>query len=197
MQLLRRLASLVLWGLAAVGLVCALIWGATVTGLIKPLIVISGSMEPGIMTGDLLVDVPVDAADLGVGDVVSLPSDLTGNLVTHRIEQIVPLEDGTFRISMKGDNNPSSDALDYIAGDEVWQPALQLSGWGSAVQRLTTPAVAVPLLIGLGSLLGIALLIPAPSRQRRATEPVPFAEPVPVAEPATVAGSAPAGLVRP
>jgi len=169
MQLLRRLADITLWLLAAVGLACALIWGATALGLIKPLIVISGSMEPQIMTGDLLIDVPVDTAELAVGDVVSLPSDLTHNLVTHRIEKIVALADGTYQISLKGDNNAASDALDYYVGDEVWQPALQLSGWGTAVQRLTTPAVALPLVIGLVALLGIALLLPAPTRRRTAS----------------------------
>ena len=42
---------------AALGLLSVLVWGATQLGYIKPLVVISGSMEPGIMTGDLLVDV--------------------------------------------------------------------------------------------------------------------------------------------
>jgi len=168
MQLLRRLADTTLWVLAAVGLVCGLIWGATALGFIKPLIVISGSMEPGIMTGDLIVDVPVKTADLEVGDVVSLPSDVTHNLVTHRIETFVALGDGRFQISMKGDNNEASDALDYFVGEQVWQPALQLSGWGTTVQRLTTPAVALPLVIGLVALLGITLLLPAPARRRPA-----------------------------
>ncbi|MFT4281740.1 signal peptidase I [Microbacterium sp.] len=165
MQLLRRLAEVVLWTLAAVGLLCAVLWGATAMGLVKPLIVISGSMEPQIMTGDLLIDVPVETEGLGVGDVVSLPSELTGNLVTHRIEKVAATGDGTYQISMKGDNNAASDALDYTVGDRVWQPAVQLSGWGSAVQRLTTPGVAIPLVIGLVALLGITLLLPAPTRR--------------------------------
>jgi signal peptidase len=168
MQILRRLSEIVLWTLAAVGLACALIWGATALGYIKPLIVISGSMEPGIMTGDLVIDVPVATSEVAVGDVVSLPSDLTGNLVTHRVEKIVDTGDGTFQISMKGDNNAASDALDYFVDEQVWHPVLQLSGWGTAVQRITTPAVAVPLIIGLIALLGITLLLPAPSRGRSA-----------------------------
>jgi len=168
MQILRRLAEVVLWLLAGVGLVCAFIWGATALGYIKPLIVISGSMEPQIMTGDLLIDVPVATDALAVGDVASLPSDLTDNLVTHRIEAITALGDGQFQISMKGDNNAASDALDYTVGAQVWQPVLQLGGWGTAVQRLTTPAVAIPLVIGLIALLGITLLLPAPTRRRGA-----------------------------
>src|SRR5690606_33225238 len=77
------------------------------------------------------------------------------------------LGDGSFRISMKGDNNAFSDALDYTVGAQTWQPAVQLSGWGTAAQRLTTPPVAIPLVLGLVALLGITLLLPAPSSGRR------------------------------
>lgn len=161
MQVLRRLSLAALWALAAVGVVCGLVWGLTAAGVIKPLVVISGSMEPGIMTGDLIVDTRVETAALEVGDVVSLSSELNENLVTHRIEKIVPGENGGFVISMKGDNNEFSDALDYTVGTSVWQPTLQIPGLGSTILRLSTPAVALPLLMGLLALLGLTLLIPA------------------------------------
>ncbi|GAA3901567.1 signal peptidase I [Microbacterium invictum] len=167
MQLLRRLSLGLLWLLAGVGILCGLVWGATAAGVIKPLVVISGSMEPGIMTGDLLIATKADTADLRVGDVVSLPSELTESLVTHRIESIEQTGTGQFAISMKGDNNEFSDALDYAVGASVWKPTAQLAGMGTVVTRITTPAVVMPLLIGLGSLLGLSLLIP-PAPQRRA-----------------------------
>ncbi|WP_144720981.1 signal peptidase I [Cellulosimicrobium sp. TH-20] len=165
MQVLRRGAVLVLWVLAAFGLVCGAVGGATAAGLIKPLVVISGSMEPGIMTGDLLVARPVPAADLAVGDVVSLPSELTGDLVTHRVEAVEQTDDDQYTVSMKGDNNAYADALDYTASGDVWKPAVQLAGWGTAIVRLTTPAVAVPLLVGLLGLLGLTLLVPPAPRR--------------------------------
>ncbi len=166
MQLLRRLSVGLLWALAAIGIVCGAVWGATTAGLIKPLVVVSGSMEPGIMTGDLLVATKADSADLEVGDVVSLPSEFTDALVTHRIETITETTPGQFQIAMKGDNNEFSDALDYTVGASVWKPTWQLAGMGTVVTQMTTPAVAVPLLIGLGSLLGLSLLIPAAPRPR-------------------------------
>lgn len=166
LQLLRRLSVGLLWALAAVGILCGAVWGATAAGMIKPLVVISGSMEPGIMTGDLLIATKADTADLAVGDVVSLPSELTDSLVTHRIETIAEIEPGQFAISMKGDNNEFSDALDYTVGASVWKPAWQFAGMGTVVSRMTTPAVVVPLLLGLGSLLGLSLLIPAAPRPR-------------------------------
>lgn len=172
MQLLRRLSLTALWALAAIGVACGVIWGLTAGGVIKPLVVISGSMEPGISTGDLLVATQADSATLAVGDVVSLPSELNENLVTHRIEAIERTDSGEYLISMKGDNNEFSDALDYTVGATVWQPALQLPGVGTAVMRLTTPAVIIPMLLGLVSLLGLTLLVPAPAAPARAPKPV-------------------------
>lgn len=166
MHVLRRVAMVVLWALAGLGVACALVWGLTTAGIIKPLVVISGSMEPGIMTGDLIIDTPVAAEALVVGDVVSVPSELTGDLVTHRIVAIEPDELAGFTITMKGDNNAYTDALDYTVSGDVWQPSFQLAGWGTALLRMTTPAVALPLLLGLLGLLGLSMLVPAgPSRE--------------------------------
>lgn len=167
MQTVRRLSLIMLWLLAAVGAACGLVWGASAAGVIKPLVVISGSMEPGIMTGDLIIDTRVSADALNVGDVISVPSDLTGDLVTHRIEAIEPDGHGGFMVTMKGDNNAFSDALDYAVSGDVWQPSLQLSGWGTAIMRMTTPAVALPLLVGLLGLLGLTMLTPNTDRPAR------------------------------
>ncbi|HKT57527.1 MAG TPA: signal peptidase I [Microbacterium sp.] len=163
---LRRLALGVLWLLAAVGIACGLVWGATAAGLIKPLIVISGSMEPHIMTGDLLVDRPVSTGTLRPGDVVSLPSTLTHDLVTHRIQTVSAEGDGTYTITLKGDNNTFADALPYRVGAQVWMPQMQLPGVGAALQRLAAPGVVIAFLAGLAGLLGLVWLIPAPGRTR-------------------------------
>lgn len=168
MQALRRVAMAALWTLAAIGVACGVVWALTSIGLIKPLVVISGSMEPGIMTGDLIIDTRVPASELVVGDVISLPSELTEDLVTHRIAAIEPAVDGGYTITMKGDNNEYTDALDYAVSGEVWQPSLQLPGWGTVLVRLTTPAVAVPLMVGLLGLLGLTMLTPPAARPRPA-----------------------------
>jgi len=174
MQILRRTALAALWVLAAFGALCGVVWGAAQVGIIKPLVVISGSMEPGIATGDLLIDVKAPAASLAVGDVVSLPSQLTDTLVTHRIQEIAAEADGTLLVTLKGDNNEFPDALDYPVSGEVWKPALQLSGWGTAIMRIASPAVAVPLVCGLLGLVGLAFLIPpAPRPTRPRTAPAP------------------------
>lgn len=178
MQILRRAANALLWILAVAGAASGAVWGATEMGMIQPLVVISGSMEPEIMTGDLVVDVKTDAAGLKPGDVVSLPSPITQDLITHRIVSIEKVDDArkaddaasdaSFRISLKGDANEFSDATDYLVGDSVWTPAVQLSGWGSFVLQISKPNVAIPIGVGLIALLGVTLLLPAPRRTPRA-----------------------------
>ena len=127
-------------------------------GLIQPLIVVSGSMEPAIGTGDLLIATRVDTADLTVGDIVSLPSDLTHKLVTHRIISIEPIGNDRWQIEMRGDANTTKDIAPYIVGDEVWKPGPQLPGVGYTVSTLMQRGVVVPALFALLALLGLSLI---------------------------------------
>jgi signal peptidase len=93
---------------------------------------------------------------------------VTHDVVTLRVDAIQPLDDGEYCISLRGDGYEVSDALDDFVGETVWQPEVLLGGWGTAVQRLTTPLVALPLHLGSAGLLGSTLLVPAPIRAPRA-----------------------------
>ncbi len=70
--------------------------------------VVTGSMEPTLRVGDMIIVEETDPSELQVGDIISFyseQSDIRGLLVTHRISQINP--DGTF--ITKGDANPAED----------------------------------------------------------------------------------------
>ncbi|MFH8252425.1 hypothetical protein ACH3VR_18810, partial [Microbacterium sp. B2969] len=67
---------------------------------------------------------------------------------------------------MKGDEE-APDALDRFVGERVWQRAAQLGGWGTAVQRVSMPPVAIPPVLGMAGSLGHTLLVPAPARAAR------------------------------
>ncbi|MGA7759849.1 MAG: hypothetical protein WCA57_18565, partial [Ilumatobacteraceae bacterium] len=90
--------------------------------------------------------------------VVSLHSDLTHRLVTHRIVSITPLDGDRWEIEMKGDANPSGDVAPYVVGDQVWKPGPQLPGVGHTVSTLMQRGFVVPAMIALGALLGLSLL---------------------------------------
>jgi signal peptidase len=76
---------------------------------IKSLTVLSGSMEPTIHVGDIVVVRQIAAANARVGDVVTFrdPSD-PDKLVTHRVRTIA-ISDGAVAFETKGDANTGVD----------------------------------------------------------------------------------------
>ena len=158
MRIIRFLGNVALWFGALLGIVAGGVWVADQLGWVQPLIVISGSMEPEIGTGDLLISRNLATGEVEVGDVISLHSEMTDKLVTHRVTEVDANDDGTWTISMKGDANDEPDLEIYTVGDSVLTPALQIPQGGKVVSKLMEPAVALPILLSLVALLGISLL---------------------------------------
>lgn len=164
MRLLRGIGWTVLWAMAGVGVLSGFAWVANAAGWVQPLVVVSGSMEPEIATGDLIVARLVPVSEVSPGDVITVMSDRTQKLVTHRI---VDIEDGTGQRTfvLKGDANDAVDAQTYTlaAADRVPTPWFTVPGAGRAVETITRPAVAIPVLIALAALVGLTAL-PDPAR---------------------------------
>ncbi|WP_426594321.1 signal peptidase I [Cellulomonas sp. McL0617] len=177
MRAVRAVGSGLLWVIAVIGVVSVLIWGATALGYVQPLVVISGSMEPKIMTGDLLFDTPHPTSELKVGDVVAIKSEVTGNLISHRVVKVVATG-GHYEVNLKGDANHSEDGETYIVGDSVLRPVLQVPRGGYVVTKLTERSVVIPLGITLLALLGLSFAVgePAPSRGRARRDPTSTTE---------------------
>lgn len=177
MRIIRLLGSVALWIGAILGVVAGGLWVGGTLGYVQPLIVISGSMQPGIMTGDLLIDHWLPTDQLEIGDVVSLPSELTGKRVTHRVIAISKVsnddiasydlaasEATLWQISMKGDANAAADMETYVVGDEVLTPWVRVPGAGTVVSKMMEPSVAMPILLALLALLGLSLLDEPPRK---------------------------------
>lgn len=162
MRVLRGIGFMVLYVLAGVGVLSGATWAATALGFVQPLIVVSGSMAPGIRTGDLILSVPTPLSEVSAGDVLTLTSPLTGRLVTHRVVTIDSEGTDGYRITMKGDANDGPDNGEYlVAGDRsVPTPWIRIPGAGRIVETLTRPGVSIPLLIALAALIGLATLPP-------------------------------------
>lgn len=72
--------------------------------------VLSGSMTPIMPVGSVGVVQPVPAEKIGLGDVLTFTSkDHSGNLVTHRVVEILTGEDGALSFRTKGDANEGND----------------------------------------------------------------------------------------
>lgn len=115
------------------------------------------------MTGDLLVDVSHPTSQVQVGQVTSIYSDITHDLVSHRVVDIQPAGAGQWAIHMKGDANKVQDGGTYLVGDRVWQPALTIPHGGYVVTAITRRSIALPVGFALLCLLALSLL-PSTSR---------------------------------
>ena len=81
----------------------------------------SGSMEPGIHVGDVVVSTYVDPSSIKVGNVITfhyrVDSD-PNRCFTHRVYSIIETGDGGFVFQTKGDANEDVDER-YVRPDEV------------------------------------------------------------------------------
>ncbi|MFJ4027415.1 signal peptidase I [Paenarthrobacter sp. NPDC089989] len=109
----RRLREGLLNIAAAGGAVCILAVLAAVVFNISLVLFKTGSMSPAISAGSLAVVREVPAADIRIGDVVTV--DRAGKLpITHRVLTIEPAEGEARTITMKGDANAEPDPAPYV-----------------------------------------------------------------------------------
>jgi signal peptidase len=96
----------------------------------KPMVVTTGSMQPAINPGDIVLSAPPEPdVQLSTGTVITFEDPARpGELITHRVESVNP--DGTY--STRGDANSASDSYE-VAPDEL-----------TGVGRLLVPAVGLP-----------------------------------------------------
>ncbi len=166
MKALRWSGGALLWVVAVLGVLSGALFLGHLAGWVQPLVVVSGSMQPQIQRGDLLIAVPVAVTDVDVGEVSTLPNEVTGTLVTHRVTSVT--RDGAdYLIDMAGDANKASDPNPYRvdAKGTVLQPMLTIPAAGSIVLVLARPAVAIPLAVAVLALIALSLL-PASPRER-------------------------------
>lgn len=104
--------------------------------------VVSGSMEPTIMVGDLIV-IDTDCEEYQKGDIITF-RDVNGSFVTHRIVEI-----GVDEMITKGDNNDSQDEA-MSPATIVGKYVTRIPQLGSVMSSLKNPLVmALILAIGI------------------------------------------------
>lgn len=115
------------------------------------LTVLTGSMEPTISAGDMVVVRPVEAGDVRIGDVVTFqPVSDDPTLITHRVVGKQVGSSGTTFVT-RGDANGADDApivADQIMGEVVYQVpyAGHLALWAGGNRQGIVVATGVALL---------------------------------------------------
>jgi len=116
----RRSVQDVLLGVLAVVGVVSVLWLIAAWALHLSIIVfVTGSMGPSLPTGSAAIVQEVTAAELRVGDIVTVPKPDSGMPVTHRIVEIAPAagSPGAVDLSLKGDANDVVDPITYTVSD--------------------------------------------------------------------------------
>ncbi len=117
----------------------------------KPFIVLSGSMETQIKTGDLVVVKEVDSKQIKENDIIAFKTK-ENTVVTHRIVEIVKTENNEARYITKGDNNNTKDS-DYVLESQIeglYQ--FKIAKLGNVAMFIQTPlgiiiSISIPLLL--------------------------------------------------
>lgn len=103
----------------------------------RPYIVLSGSMEPNLQVGDIVVSKNVSEEQVKIGDIITF-EDENGVTITHRVVDIV-IKDGKKLYQTKGDNNNTKDIglvpIENIRGEYTFK----ISGVGKFVTQIITP----------------------------------------------------------
>jgi signal peptidase len=129
----------------------------------------SGSMEPTIDTGSMVVLSKVDGSQLEPGDIITFKNpDNESMLVTHRIVEIEDTEQGRVFVT-KGDANAEPDSWRVPATGTGWKYQFNIPVLGYLFGYLGTPQARLALLIVPAALLGILALVdiwrPKPDEQ--------------------------------
>ncbi len=97
----------------------------------------SGSMEPELKTGGVVITRPAEAEDIKVGDTITFNSPMNKLLTSHRV---IAVEDGSsLHFQTKGDANEDADPFILPAENVVGRVCFHLPYFGYVTHFAKTP----------------------------------------------------------
>ncbi len=99
--------------------------------------IVSGSMEPELKVGAVVITRPVDAEEIRVGDIITFYSPLSEKMTSHRV---IATEGGSpFHFQTKGDANEDADPFSVPAENVVGEVCFHIPYLGYVAQFVKTP----------------------------------------------------------
>ncbi|MGH2897395.1 MAG: signal peptidase I, partial [Solirubrobacteraceae bacterium] len=169
LAILRPPAALVFGALCgvAVGLLLALT--VPLAFHMRPLVVLSGSMEPVLHVGDVTVVERITPRDARVGDIVTFEEPVSGRVTTHRLRAVHRGERGRYAFTTKGDANNALERWTLPADGRLSRAVYTLPLVGRALLVIRTP-------LGWALLVGAPLLLLGVQEIRRIWRPAAVTE---------------------
>jgi len=155
----RAVAVLVAYAFAGLAIGTAAVAGGPVLFGMRSFAVLSGSMEPVLSTGDVVVDDPIGPREVRVGDVVTFAdSDHRGRRITHRVRSI-HITGTRARFVTKGDANDSVERWDMDANGRLGRVVYRVPAVGYLLMRLGDPRAKLALIVVPAFLLALLELV--------------------------------------
>jgi signal peptidase I len=144
--------------LSGAAVIFAVAYAALAAAGYKPIAVYSGSMEPTIPVGSLVVDRTITAQDVRVGDVITFSDpSVRGRLVTHRVIEIIQTPRGA-AYRTKGDANAERDPWTIRLTDQVGRVSFSVPFAGYVLYYAHTREVRTTLIFVAALLLLVGTL---------------------------------------
>lgn len=158
MKIFKKIYGVVTTVILVFALVLAfLLAGIRLIGL-TPYTVLSGSMEPAYHVGSLIYVKRVDPSDFKANDPVTFKKD-GGQIVTHRIIEVLPKEGDEYCFRTKGDANDIPDGGALKGSQIVGKPIFTIPYLGYVANYVQSRA-GLLLMVSFGALLLLGNLIP-------------------------------------
>lgn len=100
-------------------------------------VVLSGSMEPQLKMGSLVISRPVDAEDIKLNDTITFYSPLTKQMTTHRVIAVNTSPSWYFRT--KGDASEDADPFNVPAENVAGKVYFDIPYLGYVIHFIKTP----------------------------------------------------------
>ena len=150
------------------------------------------SMEPTFGAQDLIIVKKQDASQLEAGEIISFWGLVDGqrSIITHRIHEVIVLDDGSYCYQTKGDNNELVDQdpmntyrqVDIYPEDVIGVYVTHIAGFGSVLNFIKSPTgvlvcLVIPIaLIFLWQLYRVIRLAMAYHREQQAQKNAEMSE---------------------
>ena len=155
----RLMLSVAGWAVAGFAIALAIALVIAQASGHQSLTVMSGSMEPAIRTGDVVVAKPISPIDARVGDVITYKEPHgKGRLITHRVKTMQALQ-GKVRFTTQGDANDTSEHWQVATTGQIARVTHRVPKLGYALGFLRDPTKRLWLLAIPAVLLGLFELV--------------------------------------
>lgn len=135
----------------------------------QALTVLTGSMRPAIVPGQVVIVSPEPASAMRPGQIVTYHRPGLAGTITHRVRSVAPVPGGRLKVTTRGDANDGAETWLISTSGTVGRHEATLPPLGGAIGLLVA-GHGRPYFVGGVSLLGaLAVLwwIWAPDRSRR------------------------------